>query len=283
MNLKEPTTKCLSITLLLSLLLLLPLHAAAALHFQFGIEPNYTLTFTNPAKGYFKDLNEDFRTGIYTWEIPMPDWKDIKTPSFNEFGGEISCIVKVRSGKIKKPRVGVVLGYRISGPSSRYNENYEKVYDPFTKKTADYFRFSRQENIRTSTFFLGARGKASLTDKLDASATVGVSFYNVKGDIDYTRKTMAPGYPEEYVEWRKADYKGNTTGFMIEAGIDYKIIKNIFIGAALSYRTGKVKTKGEEVKTRSGDIFRGVSWTRDYSPEFNFNSAYGKFYVGMSF
>ena len=204
------------------LALLMPLQAAAALRLEFGIEPIYSLAFANPAKGYFKDLNEDFRTGEYTWEIPMPDWKDIKTPSLNEFGGEGSCLVKLKSGKIKKPRVGVVLGYRISSPKSSYNESYKDVYSPLLKSYGD-MKFNRQEKIGISTFFLGARGKASLTDTLDASATVGLNFYKVRGDVDYTRKTMYPWYTKECVNLHKADYSGNGTGVSIEGDVSVNL------------------------------------------------------------
>jgi len=247
-----------------------------------GIRPSITFPFSNFTEDYYGPLNKDLRTGEYTWDIPLPQWKDIKTPSSIDFGVEGSCLARLRLGKIKNFRAGVVVGYRTSSPSTNYDESYEDVYDPFTKETGD-FKFKRQEDISTSTISLGARKKASLADKLDVSSTVGVNFYNVKGNVDYIRKTMAPWYPEEYVESRKADYKGKGTGPFIEVGVNYIISNNVSIGAGLGYRSGKVQTRGKEVKTRSGDIFRGKFWIRDYSPKFNFNSAYGKVGVEVKF
>jgi len=275
-NPKKSVTKCLVITLLL--LFFMPFQAAAAVHLEFGIEPSYSLAFANPAKDYFSDLNEDFRTGKYTFTTPIADvtgknlWKDIETPAFNEFGGEGSCLAKLRSGKIKNLRIGPVFGFRTSSPRS----TYDKTYDVADQGVIIPSNFKRQESIRASTIFLGARGKASLTKKLDATATVGVNFHKVKGDVDYTLHRL----DNNYMQWRETDYEGNGTVFSIEAGVDYKMIKNIWVGAALGYRTGRVKTKGKQV----------VSWpdtsytvTKDYSPEFNFNSAYGKFYFGVGF
>ena len=270
MNPKRSVTKCLVITLFL--LFFLPLQAAAALRLEFGIEPNYSLAFVNPAKSYFKDLNEDFRTGRYTFTTPIPQWENIETPNFNEFGGEGSCLVKLRSGKIKNPRIGLVLGYKITSPRS----TYDKSYDVQAKYTVVPTNFKRQEKIGISTIFLGTRGKASLTKKLDASATLGLNFYNVKGDVDYTMDRL----DNPYVQWRETDYSGNGTGFFFEASVEYKIIRNIFAGASFGYRGGKVKTKGKQVVTVSGNPKEYVG---DYSPNFNLNSTYGKFYIGMSF
>jgi hypothetical protein len=272
-NTKKPVTKPLVITLLL--LFFLPLRAAAALRLEFGIEPNYTLAFANPVKDYFSDLNDDFTTGRYTFTTPIPDWKDIETPNFHDFGGEGSCLVKLRSGKIRNLRIGPVVGVRISSPTSTYDKTYDL---PGRYGTTIPFNFKRQEGINASTISLGARGKASLTDKLDVSSTIGVNFYKVKGDVDYTLDRL----DNPYEQYRKADYKGNTTGFMIEAGIDYKIIKKILIGAALDYRTGKVQTKGKQVVTTT-TWPEGYSVTGDYSPEFDPSGAYGKFYFGISF
>ena len=281
MSSKKGITKCLVIALLF--LLLLPLGALARLHLQFGIEPTYTLAFANPAKDYYRDLNEDFRTGKYTFTTPIADangkslWKDIKMPNSKEFGVEGSCLVKLKSGKIKNPRIGVVIGYRGSSSSNDYDESYD-IWDKYYKG-GSYVpgNFKRQEDIGTSTISLGARGKAGLTKKLDVSATLGGNFYRVKGDVNYTMDRL----DNPYVQWREADYKGNGTGFVIEAGVDYKIIKNMLVGTGFGYRSGKVKTKGEEVKTEISNP--GMSWTRNYSPEFNFNSTYGKFYVQISF
>jgi len=263
---------------LLALSLLLPLQAAAALRLEFGIEPNYTYAFANPAKDYFKDLNEDFRTGVYTFTTPIPQWEDIKTPNFHEFGGEGSCLAKLRSGKIKNLRIGPVVGVRISSPRSTYDKSYDIWDEKYQGGKYIPTNFKRQEGINTSTVFLGARGKASLTKKLDATATVGVNFYKVKGDVDY----MLDRLDNPYEQHRKADYKGNGTGFSIEAGADYKIIRNILIGASFGYRTGKVQTKGKQVVTCTSWP-EGYSVTGDYSPEFDPSGAYGKFYVGISF
>lgn len=259
---------------LLALSLLMPLRAAAALHLQFGIEPNYSLAFVNPAKSYYKELNEDFRTGRYTFTTPIPQWENIETPNFHEFGGEGSCLVKLRPGKIKKPRAGIVLGYRGSSPRTTYDKSYD-VWDDYSKVFVPA-NFKRQEGINTSTIFLGGRGKANLIDKLDVSTTLGINFYRVKGNIDYTMDRL----DNPYEQYRKADYKGSGTGFLIEAGADYKIIKNILFGVSFGYRTGKVQTKGKEVKSWPDTT---ATVTKDYSPEFNFNSTYGRFYIGMSF
>jgi len=257
-------------------LFFLPLQVSAALHLEFGIEPNYSIPFKNPAGGYYSDLNKDFKTGKYTFTTPIPQWKDIKTPSSIDFGVEGSLLYRLKFGKIKNFRVGVVAGYKGSSSRSNYNESYD-IWDEYYKG-GSYIptNFKRQEDISTSTISLGARKKASLTDKLDVSSTIGVNFYKVKGDVDYTMDRL----DNPYMQWRKADYKGNGTGLSIEADVDYKITDNILIGAGLGYRGGKVKTKGKEV----------VSWPdttytvkKDYSPEFNFNSAYGKAYFGIRF
>lgn len=232
----------------------------------------------NPARDYYKPLNEDFRTGKYTFTTPIPQWKDIKAPSSIDFGVEGSLLYRLKFGKIKDPRVGVVAGYRVSSPSTEYNKSYD-VWDKYYKGGSYVpLNFKRQEDISTSTFSLGERKKASLTDKLDVSSTVGVNFYKVKGDIDYTMERL----DIPVVEYRKADYKGNGTGFSVEAGVDYKITDNILIGAGLGYRGGKVKAKGKQVATCTSWP-EGYSVTGDYSPEFNFNSTYGKFYFGIRF
>lgn len=275
MNSKNLATKRSLIVLLL--LCFLPLQARAELHLEFGIEPSYTIPFKNPAKSYYKDLNEDFRTGRYTFTTPIPQWEDIKTPSFNEFGGEGSCLVRLMAGKIKNPRVGIVLGYRISSPRSTYNKSYDIWDEKYKGGSYIPTNFKGKENIHTGTFFLGARGKANLIDKLDVSTTLGVNFYKVKGDIDYTMDRL----DNPYVQWRETDYKGNGTGFVIEAGVDCKVVRNMFAGASFGYRTGKVQTKGKHVVTTSNDPEK--EYVFDYNPEFSFNSTYGKFYFGISF
>lgn len=266
------------ITGLMALLLLLPLQARAGLHLEFGIEPIYSLAFANPAKDYFSDLNEDFRTGAYTFTTPIPDWKDIKTPTFNEFGGEGSCLARLKSGKTKNLRLGIVLGFRMSSPTSMYDKSYDIWDEKYQGGKYIPSNFKRQENISTSTFFLGARGKASLTDKIDVSTTLGLNFYKVKGDVKYTLDRL----DNPFVQYRKADYKGKGTGLSVEAGATYKFRDHIWVGAALGYRTGKVKTKGKQVVTCTSWP-EGYSVTGDYSPKFNFNSTYGKFYIGISF
>jgi len=247
------------ITGLMALLLLLPLQAVASLRLEFGIEPYYALAFANPAKDYYKDLNEDFTTGRYTFTTPIPDWKDIETPNFHEFGGEGFCLARLKSDKIRNLCGGIVLGYRGSSPRSEYNESYD-IWDEYYKG-GEYIptNFKRQENIRISTFSLGARGKANLTKRLDVSTTLGVNFYRVKGNVNYTMKRLDIGV----TQWRDADYEGDSTSFMIEVGADYKIIKNISVGAGFGYRTGKVQTKGKQVVTQT-TWPEGYSVTGDY-------------------
>jgi len=254
---------------LLALSLLLPLQEAAALRLEFGIEPSYTIPLNNPIGDYYKQLNEDFRTGKYTFGSPISDWKDIETPNLQEFGGEGSCLAKLKPGKIKNPRVGIVSGYRISSSKSEYEKTY--IINSHTSP------IQRKEGINASTISLGARGKASLTDKLDASATVGVNFNKVKGTVNTTLRDIE----YDYTQWRKADYKGKGTGLSLEAGATYEFRKNIWVGAALGYRTGRVKTKGKQVITATSNP--GKTYIKDYSPEFNFNGAYGKFYFGIGF
>ena len=285
---KKPTIRCLVSSLFLSLLLFLPLQALAALHLEFGVEPNYTIPLNNRVGDYYKQLNEDFRTGKYTFTTPIADangkslWKDIKTPSSIDFGVEGSLLYRLNGiksvfGRVKNFRVGIVAGYEGSSSRSNYNESYD-IWDKYYKGGSYVpLNFKRQEDISTSTFSLGARGKVSLTDKLDVSATVGADFRRVKGDVDYTMDRL----DNPYVQWRKADYSGRGTGPFVEAGVDYKITKNILVGASFGYRGGKVKTKGKDVKTAYG--LPGMSWTYDYSPEFKFNSTYGKLYFGISF
>lgn len=248
-------------------------------NFEVGIGPTYTVPFKKSGEDYIRQVNDDFRTGKYTWDIPMP-WKKIERPKSNEVGGKGSFLVKLKSGKIKNPRVGVFIGYSGSSSTSNYNQNYENVYDPFIKKFGD-FKFEREEDIHTSTLSFGPEVKVGLTDKLDFSTTLGVDFYKVKGNVDYTKRTMYSWYPKEHVEGRKADYEGNGTGFSVEGGLDCKILKNMSVGAAFGYRTGKVQTKGKEVKTSSTNP--GMSWTRDYSPKLNFNSTYIEGSVEVTF
>jgi len=246
------------------------------------IKPSITFPFKNPAGDYYSDLNKDFKTGKYTFTTPIADatgkvlWKDIKTPSSIDFVVEGSLLYRLKFGNIKNFRVGVVAGYKGSSSRSNYNESYD-IWDKYYKGGSYVpLNFKRQEDIGMSTFSLGARKKASLSDKLDVSSTIGVNFYNVKGDVGYTMDRL----DNPYEQYRKADYKGNGTGFSVEAGVDYKITDNILIGAGLGYRGGKVKTKGREVVS-----WPDTSYTvkKDYSPDFNFNSTYGKAYFGIRF
>lgn len=266
--------------------MLLPLDALAGLRLEFGIRPSVTFPFKNPAEDYYKQLNEDFRTGKYTYTTPIADasgknlWKDIKTPRSIDFGVEVSCLVRLKSGKIaffKNPYVGVVVCYKGSSSKSNYDESYD-IWDKYYKGGSYVpLNFKRQEDISTSTISLGAGKKASLTDKLDVSSTLGVNFYDVKGDVDYTMKRL----DLPVTQWRKADYNGRGTGPFIEVGVNYNISNNISVGGGFGYRGGRVKSKGKDVKTESSNP--GMSWTYDYSPEFNFNSTYGKFYFGIGF
>lgn len=236
------------------------------------IGPSVTFPFKY-AKGYRDWLNDKFRKGDYTFTTPIADasgkylWKDIKTQGpIIEYGVGGSCLIRVKSGKIKDPRVGVVVGYKGSSSRSNYNESYD-IWDKYYKGGSYVpLNFKRQEKARTDTFSLGAIGKVSLTDRLDVSATVGADFHNVEGNVDYTMKRL----DIPVTQWRKADYSGSGTGYSFKVGLDCEIWKNFSFGAVLGYRGGKVKTKGKEVKTASSNP--GMSWTYDYSPEIYFNS-----------
>jgi len=247
---------------------------------EVGIRPSVTFPFSNFTKGYYDPLNKDFRTGEYTFRTPIADasgknlWKDIKTPSSIDFGVEGSCLARLKLGKIKNFRAGVVVGYKGSSPSTSYDKSYN-VWDDYSKVYVP-LNFKRQEDISTSTISLGARKKASLTDKLDVSSTVGVNFYNVKGDVDYTMDRL----DNPYVQYRKADYSGKGTGPFVEAGIEYKLSDNISIGGGFGYRGGKVKAKGKEITSWPDTSYTKVE---DYNPKFNFNSAYGKVGVEVKF
>lgn len=261
---------------------------------EFQLDYTNALYLKNPVGDYYKQLNKDFRTGKYTFRSPIHDWKDIKTPgsAATDFGMEVSCLYKlgknkpssiwvlgyvltddgnIKTGakKDRNLRIGPVVGVRISSPNSTYDKTY--IINSHTSP------IQRQEGINTITVSLGARGKASLTDKLDASATVGVNLYKVKGNVNTTLRDVE----YDYTQWRKTDYKGKGTGLSLEAGVNYEFRKNIWVGAALGYRTGKVKTKGKQVITETSNP--GMSWTKDYSPEFDPSGAYGKLIFGLRF
>lgn len=236
---------------------------------EFGIGPSVTFPIKSPVEDYYKQLNEDFRTGKYTARTPIADatgknlWEDIKKPKFNELGVQGSCLIRLKPGEIKSPRVGIVVGYKGSSSSSEYNKTYD-VWDDYAKASAP-LKFKRQETISTNTASLGAIGKVSLTDKLDVSVTVGPEFRKVKGNVDYTMDRL----DDPYIQYRKADFNGSGTGYSLKVGLDYEIWKNFSFGAAFGYRGGKVKTKGEEV----------TSWpdtsstrTKEYNPKIDFNS-----------
>jgi hypothetical protein len=232
---------------------------------EISIGPQYN--FTPLGEKYMKNVNKYFEGGGYTSTTPIDSWEKISI--LNPLERSIEFSVLRKTNLPRNTRIGLVLGSSDATIKSEYNKSYENTPTPSN--------FDREEKININSKSMGIKIKADLTGHVAVSLTGKLNFYDVEGHILYTEK----GLNNNYEQQRETEYsKKNNIIPSIEACLDYTF-KNISIGASIGHRMGKIKTEGEEVITLASDP--NWSLTKDYSPEFDLDSAYIKVKVGLSF
>jgi len=240
-----------------------------------GVAEQYS---QNPISEHYTKLNQDFKYGKYTFATPLPQWKDIQVPSFNTIGGEAAIKYKLNN----KTKLGVTLGANSGKSTSNYNEDYD-IYDSLNNVTVPS-NFERTETANISNQSIGIKLERDLSKKFSVSLAGKSSSCKIDGNLDYTFNDnsvdFVRGSPWPYTQKRIASFNGNGTINSVEAGIDYNITKNLSIGINAGSQSGKIKTIGEQVRTQNTNTEVTVY---DYSPEFDFNSTYGKVAAKLKF
>lgn len=217
----------------------------------------------SPAQDYIESFNQDLADGVYTFKAEIHGLKPIETPSSTTQNLEASILYDTDK-IVKNTKAGIVIGTGQSNLRSDYNESYDVGTDYIP------FNFNRKENININSSSIGAKVKARLKDWLSGFLTLKQENYKVNGNVDYSIHV-----PEtDYTQWRDMNYSGSGTANSIEAGLNFDITKNVSVGFTLGSRGCEVKTSGKQVITLTSDP--NWSATREYSPEFGFDSSYGK-------
>lgn len=245
---------------------------------EFEVGAGAELYSGNPIDDYYKQVNQDFRDGKYTFTTPIPDWKDIKADNFNSTGAEASIKYEIND----KTKVGIVLGSNSGKSTNNYSQDYD-IYDAVNDVTVP-LNFERTETFDVSAPSIGIKFERDLSKKFSVSLTEKSESVKIDGNLDYTMNgnpnSLVRGPPWESTQWRTASFNGNGTVNSIDVGTDWNITKNISVGLNIGAKTGKVQTKGEQVRTQNTNDEVIIS---DYSPEFDFNSSYGKFELKLKF
>jgi len=255
------------IALLVGITTLAPKAVKAMGPLEFSLGYGMQFNSQSPAKDYIDNVNNDFRTGKYTFTTPVPQFKNISVSNPNEFPLEGTIFYKLG----KKIKLGVSVAVSNSKIESNYNET-----TPTQSNTMH--NFDRKENIDIKSNSKGIKLKADLAKWLAVSLSGKQDNYDISGNVNYTMHNDKFNYTQN----RTAEYNGTGTGSTIEAGIELSKTKNVSIGIFAGQKSGKVQTKGEQVIT-SNSWPAGTKYTYDYSPEFNFNSTYGKIEAKVKF
>ena len=242
------------------------------------IGASYGLQFNakSPEEGYLSEVNNDFKRGMYTSRTPIPQWRNIGISNPSETPLEFSLTYNVGNfKKLKNIKLGLVGGFSKAKAESNYKEGYE-VYDKTLDSTIPS-NFSRKETIETNTNSIGIKAKADLLKRLSLTLIGKLDNYSVSGDINYTLHRTDLNLKQ----FRNTSYSGKASGTSLESGLEFNPIRYFSIGLFYGVRTGKVSANGKEIITL--DYVPNFNLTRDFSPEFNFNSTYSKIKAEIKF
>lgn len=226
---------------------------------EWGIGPSYSKSFSAPAedflaKDYKKMINGDYTSTALVSNASKPE---AKNPS--SFGIEASALYPIG----KKVSAGIIAGYT----------SFKQDAESTGGKTPD-FPIEADYNWSVKAPFVGLKENFAINDKLNVSLEQKMNFLNIKGDSMITWTN--PGVSTRYWD---ATFSGSGTLFSLGAGAEYKLWKNLWFGASANYISGKIKTKGTQIKTQTSM----PSAEYAYNPSFNFNSLSGKVFLNWKF